>query len=206
MMAGRKCITFTSLLQNPGPWSRHWRICWVAYVLFWNFLFFLMLWSGFKKALALDSPSTILLTTPLGTWWYPDTTKCQGSLELEKQAPWTFWIQNIFRLSAKFVRFSTQFGSLYVKIRNYMGNITCITCKWSNYVNPKSWQCKYHAIPLKRKPFLVKFLIYAVLLRFQICHDLRAFPLFSTWSSCIPPSPSLPLKPFVIHWLWSRLS
>ena len=40
-------------------------------------------------------------------------------------------------------------------------------------------------------------MFYAVLLQFQTCGNLRAFPLPSTRSSSILPSLSLPLKPIL---------
>ena len=63
--------------------------------------------SGFNKALALDFPSIILLNTSLNTWWHSsDTTKCQGSLRLKTTSPWTLRDAPIFKVLAKFVRFS----------------------------------------------------------------------------------------------------
>ena len=44
---------------------------------------------------------------------------------------------------------------------------------------------------------------YAVLLQFQICHNLRAFSLPLTWSRSILHSPSLPLK-HVSGSVWQR--
>ena len=41
----------------------------------------------FNKGSALNFPLTILTITPLGTWWHPGITKCQGSLESEKASP-----------------------------------------------------------------------------------------------------------------------
>ena len=78
-----------------------------------------------QQGLALNFPSIILLTTPLGTWWHPDTTKCQGSLELQKVSPMNPAASNYFlEFPQNLLDFPGKFGSLNVKIRNYMENIS----------------------------------------------------------------------------------
>ena len=70
--------------------------------------------TGFNKALALDFPLTIPTTTPLDTWCCPCSTKCQGSLQLEKASPWTLWGPPFMEYPPNF----SYFCQINVKIRN----------------------------------------------------------------------------------------
>ena len=85
------------------------------------------------------------------------------------------------RFSAKVVKLSARFGFLNVQIRNNFKNIIFIACKWSKichyYVNMCS-TCQKEEIECT----WVKYLIYAVLLPFQICHNLRVFPAPNLYS------------------------
>ena len=147
---------------------------------------------GLGPRLSLDNPahhSPWYLVAP----WYYQVPRVPGVGKSEPHEP--RGVQLFLEFPPNMSDFPAKFGSLNVKIRNYMENIICIPCKWSNHVNNKSRPCKYHATPLKRNYFLVKFMISAVLSPFQICRNLRAFSLPSTWSSSILCSPSLPLKP-----------
>ena len=128
--------------------------------------------------------------------WHPQKSRVVWVGKSEPHEP--RGVQLFLEFPPNLSDFPAKFGSLNVKITNYMGNI-CIPFKCSNHVNNKSRPCKYHATPLKRKKrrILVKFMIYSVLSQFQICLNLRAFPLFSTWSSSSLHSPSLPLKPIL---------
>ena len=107
--------------------------------------------AGFNKAFAHGFPLTTLLITPLDTWWQPDITKWQGSMELKKTEPKKLCGVKLFlELPPNLSDFSSRFGSLNVKIRNYMKIITCVPC---NHANNKSGSCKYHTTTLKNKEF-----------------------------------------------------
>ena len=87
-------------------------------------------------------------------------------------------VQFLKRVSSKFVKFSGKFGSLNVQIRNNFKNIIFIACKWSKickyYVNSMVISCSTCQKEEKECTW-VKYLIYAVLSRFQICCNLRFF-------------------------------
>ena len=139
------------------------------------------------------------LPLTLGFALVPPSVK--GPLQLKKKgAPWALQSPPVFGVSVKFFRFSAKFWSLYVKIRNNMENIICIPCKSGKHENNKSRPWKYCVTPLKRKEkiFLAKYMIYAVLSRFQTYRNLRVISLPWTWSSSIVPPHPLPLKPFFI--------
>ena len=50
----------------------------------------------------------------------------------------------------------------------------------------------------EKESIWVKIIIYAVLLQFQTCRNLRVFSIPLNWSSSILPSHSIPLKPILI--------
>ena len=86
-------------------------------------------------------------------------------------------VQHFFGFSAKLVHFSANFGSLNVQIKYNLKNVIDIACKWGKI-------CKYYVYsmvislsPVKRKKgcIWVKYLIYAILSRFQIGHHLSVF-------------------------------
>ena len=86
--------------------------------------------------------------------------------------------QFLNRFSAKFVLFSAKFGTLNVQIRNTFKNIIFIGCKWCKI-------CKYYVNSMvisgstcekeDKECKWVKYLIYSVLLQFQICQNLCLF-------------------------------
>ena len=78
--SGRKCVKFCQPMPKLS-----------SEALMRHFFFFFKIpdlvhsrvQQGLGPRLSLNNPAH----TPLGTWWHPDSTKCQGSLELEKTKP-----------------------------------------------------------------------------------------------------------------------
>ena len=99
-----------------------------------------------------------------------------GGLEQtgKKQRPWTPQSSFKKRFSTKFVKLFVKFGSLNVQIRNNLKNIICIACKWSKickfYVKSMVISCNTCQKEEKECTW-VKYLIFTVLSRFQICHN-----------------------------------
>ena len=83
-----------------------------------------------------------------------------------------------FLFSAKFVNISAKFGFLNTQIRNELKNVIFIAfkgCKiFKYYIN--SMVISYSSCQKEKKKCIWdKYLIYAVLSRFQICHNIRVF-------------------------------
>ena len=116
----------------------------------------------------------------LDSMWFTLKLNCLTKYRLKEKLHELRRVKFLKRFSAKFVKFAVKFGSLNVQIRYNFKNIIFIACKWIKI-------CKYYVSSMviscstcekdEKECMWVKYLIYVVLSKFQICCSLRMFIL-----------------------------
>ena len=96
----------------------------------------------------------------------------------KKQAQWTPR-SSIFFFFAKFLNISAKFGFLNMRIRNKFKNVIfigCKLCKIFKYSVDGMVIVYSYCQKTEKECIWVKYLIYAIMLRFKICRNSCVFP------------------------------